>query len=251
MELELADKVVLITGASGGLGRELALAYGRQQACVVVHYRRHAEAAQVVAQSVEAVGGEAVTLGADLADRASVEAMVNNVKKEWGGVDILVNSASAFEGSVPLETMTAAQWGRMLDVMLTGVFHAISVCAPFMRAHKWGRIVNIAARSGLAGAARQAHYAAAKAGVIGLTRALAKELGPNGILVNAVAPTTILTPAMRESMSIEAQERMAKSIPVGHIATPEDIARVVLFLGSGWNTFVNGEVITVGGGAQT
>ncbi len=251
MEFELTDKVVLITGASGGLGRELAVTYGRQQACVVVHYRRHKEAAEVVAQSVEAVGGEALTVGADLADRASVEAMVNEIKKEWGGVDVLVNSASACEGSVPLETMTAAQWNRMLDVMLTGVFHTASLCAPFMRAHQWGRIVNIAARSGLTGAARQAHYSAAKAGVIGLTRSLAKELGPQGILVNAVAPTTILTPAMRESMTIEAQERMAKSIPVGRIATPDDVARVVLFLGSGWNTFVNGEVISVSGGVQT
>jgi 3-oxoacyl-[acyl-carrier protein] reductase len=251
MELELADKVVLITGASGGLGRELALMFGRQQACVVVHYRRHQEAAEVVAQSVEAVGGEALTMSADLADRASVEAMVNEIKKEWGGVDVLVNSASAFEGGVPLETMTALQWNRMMDVMLTGVFHVISQCAPLMRAHKWGRIVNIASRSGLTGTVRQAHYSAAKAGLIGLTRSLAKELGPDGVLVNAVAPTTILTPAMRESMTPEAQERMAKSIPLGRIATPEDVARVVLFLGSGWNTFVNGEVITVGGGVQT
>jgi 3-oxoacyl-[acyl-carrier protein] reductase len=251
MELELADKVVLITGASGGLGRELALAFGKQRACVVVHHRRNHEAAEVVAQSVEAVGGEALTVSADLADRASIEAMVNEIKKEWGGVDVLVNSASAFEGSVPLETMTVSQWNRMLDVMLTGVFHAISLCAPHMRAHKWGRIVNIASRSGLVGMARQAHYSAAKAGLIGLTRSLAKELGPDGVLVNAVAPTTILTPAMRESMTPEAQERLAKSIPLGRIATPDDVARVVLFLGSGWNTFVNGEVITVGGGAQT
>jgi len=251
MQLELADKVVLITGASGGLGREMALAFGREQACVVVHYRRHREAAEVVAQSVEAVGGEALTMSADLADRVSVEAMITQIKKEWGGVDVLVNSVSAFEGGVPLETMTALQWSRMLDVMLTGVFHAISVCAPSMRAHRWGRIVNIAARSGLTGAARQAHYSAAKAGVIGLTKALAKELGPDGVLVNAVAPTTILTSAMRESMTQEAQDRMAKSIPLGRIATPEDVARVVLFLGSGWNTFVNGEVITVGGGVQT
>jgi len=251
MELELADKVVLITGASGGLGRELALAFGKQRACVVVHYRRNREAAEVVAQSVEAVGGEALTLGADLADRASVEAMITEIKQEWGGVDVLINSASAFEGSVPLETMTALQWNKMLDVMLTGVFYTISLCAPSMRTHKWGRIVNVASRSGLTGTARQAHYSAAKAGLIGLTRSLAKELGPDGVLVNAVAPTTILTPAMRETMTPEAQERLAKSIPLGRIATPDDVARVVLFLGSGWNTFVNGEVITVGGGVQT
>jgi 3-oxoacyl-[acyl-carrier protein] reductase len=241
----------LITGASGGLGRELALAYGRQQACVAVHYRRNQEAAEVVAQSVEAVGGEALPVSADLADRASVEAMVNEIKQEWGSVDVLVNSVSAFEGGVPFETISAAQWNRMLDVMLTGAFHVIGQCAPLMRARKWGRIVNIASRSGLTGTARQAHYSAAKAGLIGLTRSLAKELGSDGVLVNAVAPTMILTPAMREGMTPEAQERAAKSIPLGRIATPEDIVRVVLFLGSGWNTFVNGEVITVGGGVQT
>ncbi len=251
MQLELADKVVLITGASGGLGREMALAFGREQACVVVHYRRHREAAEVVAQSVEAVGGEALTMSADLSDRASVEAMVTEVKKEWGGVDVLVNSVSAFEGGVSLEAMTVTQWNRMFDVMLTGVFHVTGLCAPHMRARKWGRIVNIASRSGLTGTARQAHYSAAKAGLIGLTRSLAKELGPDGVLVNAVAPTTILTSAMRESTTPETQERMAKSIPLGRIATPDDVSRVVLFLGSGWNTFVNGEVITVGGGVQT
>ena len=251
MDLELADKVVLITGASGGLGRELALAYGKHKACVVVHYHRNAESAEVVAQSVEAVGGEAMAVCADLADRASLEAMVNEVKKEWGGVDVLVNSASAFEGGVAFETLNPLQWSRMLDVMLTGVFHVTHLCAPNMRVHKWGRIVNIASRSGLVGTARQAHYSAAKAGLIGLTKALAKELGPDGILVNAVAPTTILTSTVRESMPQEAQERMAKSVPLGRLAKPDDIARVVLFLGSGWNTFVNGEVITVGGGAQT
>lgn len=251
MELELADKVVLITGASGGLGRELALAYGKHKACVVVHYHRNAESAEVVAQSVEAVGGEAMTACADLADRASLEVMVNQVKKEWGGVDVLVNSASAFEGGVAFETLSHLQWSRMLDVMLTGVFHVTHLCAPAMRAQKWGRIVNIASRSGLVGTAKQAHYSAAKAGLIGLTKSLSKELGPDGILVNAVAPTTILTNAMRESLTQETQERMAKAVPLGRLATPDDVARAVLFLGSGWNTFVNGEVITVGGGVQT
>jgi 3-oxoacyl-[acyl-carrier protein] reductase len=149
-----------------------------------------------------------------------------------------------------LEKLSEAQWSQMLSIVLTGAFHTISLCAPYMRHQQWGRIVNIASRMGLTGAARYAHYTAAKSGLIGLTKALAKELGPDGILVNAVAPTTILTPTMRETMSLDAQERLAKGIPLGRIATPDDVARVVLFLGSGWNTFVNGEVITVGGGVQ-
>jgi 3-oxoacyl-[acyl-carrier protein] reductase len=251
MDLELADKVVLITGASGGLGRELALAFGRHKACVVVHYYRNAEAAEVVAQSIEDMGGEALPLPANLQDRASIETLIGEAQTEFGGIDILINNAIAFEGGVAFEQLAQAQWSQMLDTALTGAFHTIGLCASYMRHQKWGRIVNIASRMGMTGAARYAHYTAAKAGLIGLTKALAKELGPDGILVNAVAPTTILTPRMRETLSLEAQERLAKNIPLGRIATPEDVARVVLFLGSGWNTFVNGEVITVGGGVQT
>ncbi|MBN1889998.1 MAG: SDR family oxidoreductase [Thermoflexales bacterium] len=250
MDLELANKVVLITGASGGLGRELALAYGRHKSYVVLHYYSNAEAAEVVAQSIEDMGGEALPLPADLRERASIETMLGEVQAEFGGVDILVNNAIAFEGGVTFDMLSEAQWKQMMDIVLTGAYHTTSLCVPYMRHQKWGRIVNIASRMGMMGEARYAHYTAAKAGLIGLTRALAKELGPDGVLVNAVAPTTILTPSMREKMSLEAQERMAKRIPLGRIATPEDIARVVLFLGSGWNTFVNGEVITVGGGVQ-
>ncbi len=250
MDLELADKVVLITGASGGLGREMAIEFGRQGARVAVHFYSNVDAAEVVAQSVEAVGGEAFTVSANLTDRASLHAMIGEIGVEWGGVDVLVHGAVSFEGSVPIESLTPDQWHRMIDTVLTGAYHLVGLCTPYMRQRKWGRIVNIASRSGLAGGSKLAHYSAAKAGLIGLTRALAKELGPDGILVNAVAPTTILTPKERERRSKEEQEKLAARIPVRRIATPEDVARVVLFLGSGWNTFVNGEVITVGGGVN-
>jgi 3-oxoacyl-[acyl-carrier protein] reductase len=250
MDLELADKVVLITGASGGLGRELAIEFGRHDARVAVHFHANAEAAEVVAQSVEAVGGEALTVSADLAERASVQAMIGEIVLEWGGVDVLVNNAVAFEGGVPIESIAPEQWRRMVDTILTGAFHTISLCAPTMRQRKWGRIVNVASRAGLVGSPKLAHYVSAKAGLIGLTRAMAKELGPDGILVNAIAPTRILTLKERERLSPDAQERIARSIPLGRIASPEDVARVVLFLASGWNTFVTGEVITVGGGVN-
>ena len=248
MDLELADKVVLITGASGGLGRELAIEFGRHDARVAVHFYENAEAAEVVAQSVEAVGGEALTVMADLADRAAVQAMIGEIVVEWGGVDVLVNGAAWFESGVSIESIAPEHWHRMVETILTGAYHTIGLCAPTMRRRKWGRIVNIASRSGLVGGSQVAHYAAAKAGLIGLTRALAKELGPDGILVNAVAPTRILTPKERERHSGEELERIARHIPLGRIATPEDVARVVLFLGSGWNTYISGEVITVGGG---
>lgn len=250
MDLELGEKVVLITGASGGLGRELAIEFGRHEARVAVHYYRNAEAAEVVAQSVEAVGGEAITVSADVADRAAAQEMIAEIGLEWGGVDVLVNGAVAFESGIPIETISVEQWHRMVDTVLTAAYHTCSLCVSHMRQRKWGRIVNVVSRTGLVGGAQRAHYTSAKAGLIGLTRALAKELGPDGILVNAVAPTRMLTPKERERLSPEQQQQIARQIPLGRIASPEDVARVVLFLGSGWNTYVSGEVITVGGGAS-
>ncbi len=251
MDLELAGKVVLITGASGGLGREMAVDFAREEARVVVHYRSGVEAAEVVADTIENMGGEAITAQADLTDRAAVQHMLNLIKGEYGGVDVLIHGAVAFEGAGPIEQMTSETWHKMIELTLTGTFHLVNMIVPYMKQQRWGRIVTIASRTGLVGGAKLAHYSAAKAGVIGLTKALAKELGPSGILVNAIAPTTILTPNERERMTPDRQERLIAQIPLGRIAMPDDISRVALFLGSGMNTFVNGEVITVGGGAQT
>jgi 3-oxoacyl-[acyl-carrier protein] reductase len=250
MDLELSDKVVLITGASGGLGREMAIEFGREEARVVVHYRSGVEAAEVVAETIEGMGGEAITAQADLTDRAAVQRMIADIGAEWGGIDVLITCSGVFDRA-PIDQMPNEQWQRMIDTVLTGAFYLTSLIVPHMKQQKWGRIVNIASRTGLVGGAKLAHYSAAKAGLIGLTRALAKELGPDGILVNAIAPTTILTPRDREKMTPERQEKLLNQIPLKRIATPDDISRVALFLGSGMNTFVNGEVITVGGGAQT
>lgn len=251
MDLELAGKVVLITGASGGLGREMAVDFAREEARVVVHYRSGVEAAEVVADTIENMGGEAITAQADLTDRTAVQHMLNTIKGEYGGVDVLIHGAVAFEGMGPIEQMTPETWHKMIEVTLTSTYHLANLIVPYMKQQRWGRIVNIASRSGLTGAAKLAHYSAAKAGLIGLTKALAKELGPSGILVNAIAPTTILTPKERERLTPDRQEKLIAQIPLGRLATPDDISRVALFLGSGMNTFVNGEVITVGGGAQS
>lgn len=250
MDLELAGKVVLITGASGGLGREMAVDFGREEARVVVHYRSGVEAAEVVAETIENMGGEAITAQADLTERASIVQMLNDIKAEWGGVDVLINSAGVFDMNA-IDQMPVEQWQRMIDTVLTGTFNLTSQLVPHMKQQKWGRIVNISSRTGLVGGAKLAHYSAAKAGLIGLTKALAKELGPDGVLCNAIAPTTILTPREREKMTPDRLEKIVSQIPLRRVATPDDISRVALFLGSGMNTFVNGEVLTVGGGAQS
>jgi len=201
MDLELAGKVVLITGASGGLGREMAVDFAREDARVVVHYRSGVEAAEVVADTIENMGGEAITAQADLIDRSSVQHMLNQIKGEYGGVDVLIHGAVAFEGMGPIEQMAPDTWHKMIEVTLTGTYHLVNMIVPFMKQQRWGRIVNIASRTGLVGSANLAHYSAAKAGLIGMTKALAKELGPSGILVNAIAPTTILTPKERERLT--------------------------------------------------
>jgi 3-oxoacyl-[acyl-carrier protein] reductase len=250
MDLELAGKVVLIMGASGGLGREMAVDFGREEARVVVHYRSGVEAAEVVAETIELMGGEAITAQADLTDRASIVQMLGDVTAEWGGVDVLINSAGLFDKSA-IDQMPLEQWQRMIETVLTGAFQLTNLIVPHMKQQQWGRIVNISSRTGLVGGAKLAHYSAAKAGLIGLTKSLAKELGPDGILCNVIAPTTILTPREREKMTPDRSEKLVNQIPLRRVATPDDISRVALFLGSGMNTFVNGEVITVGGGAQS
>ena len=249
MDVGLEGKVVLITGSSRGLGRETALLFARQGARVVVNYRRNREGAEAVAGEIKSAGGQALPLQGDVSDLGSMRTLVEKVAEEWGGVDVLVNNAVAFVEEVPLEALTAQKWGQMLGVVLSGAFHCAYLCAPWMRQQKWRRIVNLTSYIALKGYAKMAHYAAAKSGLVGLTRSLAKELGPDGILVNAVAPQIIMTETMKSSLPAKVQERMARRNPLRRLATPEDIARVVLFLGSGWNTYVNGEVIVVNGGA--
>jgi 3-oxoacyl-[acyl-carrier protein] reductase len=252
MDLGLAEKVVLVTGSSRGLGRVTAGLFGREGAWVVVDYFSHAEAAEETAHMVEQAGGRALVMRADVSDAGSMQALVARVKDAWGKpVQVLVNNAIAFEGEVDFEEMSIASLDRMYAIVVKGAVHAAQACVPGMKAAGWGRIVNITSRGALMGAPRMSHYAAAKSALVGLTRAWAKEFGPWEILTNAVAPTLMLTETMLESLSESAREAMAKRVPVRRLATPEDVARLVLFLGSAANTYVNGEVITVGGGAMS
>jgi 3-oxoacyl-[acyl-carrier protein] reductase len=251
MDAGLADRVVLVTGAGGGAGPTFCERFAVEGARVAVHYRRSAERAEGVAARIASAGGRAVAIRADLGDPAAVDRLVETVERELGPLAVVVNNTSHYRTEALADTAEAS-WASVVDDMLGVTFRVSRAAAPAMAAAGFGRIVNLASRSGLVGVARAAHYAAAKAGIVGLTRSLAKELGPSGILVNAVAPTTIVTERDGvPSVPPERQATMARSVPLGRLALPDDVARVVVWLGSGYNTFVNGEVITVSGGARS
>ncbi len=251
MDLGLAGRVVLVTGAGGGAGPTLVDAFAAEGAAVAVHYRSSAGRAEAAVEAVRAGGGRALAVPADLGSSEEIAAMVATIERELGPVGVLVTATSAYRSDRFAEIDDEA-WESVVDDLLGATFRACRAVVPGMQAAGFGRIVNIAARSGLVGVARAAHYAAAKAGIVGLTASLAKELGPQGILVNAVAPTQIVT--LKDgvpSIPQERQSEMAKSIPVRRVATPDDLAPLVLWLASAANTYVSGQTITLSGGVQS
>jgi 3-oxoacyl-[acyl-carrier protein] reductase len=253
VDLGMRGRVVLITGAGGGAGPTVARAFADEGALVALHHRGgsgSATRAEAAAAEIEASGGRAMAVSADLTSTEQIGALVERIGSELGPVGVLVTATSAYR-SERLAEITDESWAAVVDDLLGATFRTCRAVAPGMQAAGWGRIVNIAARSGLVGVARASHYAAAKAGIAGLTASLAKELGPGGVLVNAVAPTQILTvkdgvPSIPEERAAE----MAKSIPLRRLATPEDLAALVLWLGSDANRYVTGETISLTGGDQ-
>ena len=253
MDLGLRDRVVLITGAGGGSGPTVARAFADEGAIVALHHRSGTDSAaraEAAAAEIVAAGGRALAVNADLDSTDQISAMFERVASEAGPVGVLVTETSAFK-SERFTQIADESWSSVVDDLLGATFRTCRAAVPAMQAAGWGRIVNVAARSGLVGTARATHYAAAKAGIIGLSASLAKELGPDGILVNAVAPTQILT--VKEGVPSIPDERaaeMAKSIPLRRLATPEDLAALVVWLGSDANRYVTGETISLTGGDQ-
>lgn len=251
MDLGLGGRVVLVTGGGGGAGPTIATAFAAEGAAVAIHYRSSAGRAEEAADAIGSAGGRAIAVRADLDATVEIGAMVATVERELGPIGVLVNATSAYR-SEPFTEIDDKAWASVVDDLLGATFRVSRAVVPGMESAAFGRIVNVTARSGLAGVARSAHYAAAKAGIVGLTASLAKELGPKGILVNAVAPTQILT--FRDgvpSLPDERRESLGRSIPLRRVATPEDLAGLVVWLGSAANTYVTGETISLTGGAQS
>ena len=242
----LDGKCALVTGASRGIGRAVALKFASEGAKVALNFAGNEAAANEVRQEIEAAGGQAILVKADVANEAAVQDMVQKTADAFGRIDILVNNAGITRDGL-LARMKEEDWDAVLSTNLKGVFLTTKAVAKLMMKQRAGRIVNMASVVGVSGNAGQANYSAAKAGVIGFTKTIARELASRGVTANAVAPGFIATD-MTSVLSDKAKEAALTGIPLGRMGTPEDVAAAVLFLASDQASYVTGQVLHVDGG---
>lgn len=242
----LKNKIALITGAGRGIGRTIAIALAKEGAEVVINYNGSEERAKEVKQTIEENGGKASIYKCNVSDFAACEAMIKDIVKEYGHLDILVNNAGITKDGLIMK-MKEEDFDSVLNVNLKGTFNTIRHSARQMLKQRSGKIINISSVSGILGNVGQANYAASKAGVIGLTKTMARELGSRGITVNAIAPGFVDT-EMTEVLSEEIRENACKQIILGRFGKPEDIANTAVFLASDKADYITGQVISVDGG---
>ncbi|RLL45284.1 3-oxoacyl-[acyl-carrier-protein] reductase [Oceanobacillus piezotolerans] len=242
----LKGKSAVVTGASRGIGRAIALELASQGANVAVNYAGSEERAQQVVEEIEQLGVKALKIQADVANESEVKEMIKKVTEEFGGLDILVNNAGITRDNL-LMRMKEEEFDQVINTNLKGVFVCTKAVTRQMMKQKAGKIINVASIVGVAGNAGQANYVAAKAGVIGLTKTTAKELASRNILVNAVAPGFIATD-MTDKLTEEQKKGMLDVIPLGKLGKPEDVAKVVRFLASDDSNYMTGQTIHIDGG---
>lgn len=243
--MSLQGKVAVVTGGSRGIGQAVAAALARNGACVTICARDHA-GAQKVAADLEASGAQALALKVDVTQPSDVEQMIEACLKRFGAVNILVNNAGITRDNLLLR-MKDEEWEAVLNTNLKGAFHCTRAALRPMVKQRGGRIINLTSVIGVMGNPGQANYAAAKAGIIGLTKATAKEVASRGITVNAVAPGFVETD-MTHALDPEIQERIRTQIPLGRFATPDEVAELVVFLASDRAAYITGQTIHVNGG---
>lgn len=242
----LTGKTAIVTGGSRGIGRAVSLLLAREGANVAIVYAGNTAAAEETKQQAEALGAAAAVFQCDVADEQAVADMVKAVKTQFGSVDILVNNAGITRDGL-LMRMKEADWQAVLDTNLTGVYHCTKAVSKLMMKQRHGAVINLSSVVGETGNAGQANYAAAKAGIIGFTKAVAKELASRNIRVNVVAPGYVETD-MTAGLPDSAKEDMLRSIPLGRPATADDVAQAVLFLASDQACYITGQVLNVDGG---
>jgi 3-oxoacyl-[acyl-carrier protein] reductase len=244
--LDMSGKTALVTGAGRGIGRATAIKLGSAGAKVAINYNASEAQAQEVAAAIKAAGGEAQAVKADVSKADEVDAMVNGLVKEWGKIDILVNNAGITRDNLMMR-MTQDEWDAVMDTNLRSAYFCTKAVLRSMLRNRWGRIISLSSVVGLTGNAGQANYAAAKAGLIGFTKSVAREVGGRNITANAIAPGFIETD-ITAGLPNELKASMLKTIPADRYGQPEDIANAVVFLASDLAAYINGQVLNVDGG---
>ena len=243
---ELEGKVSLVTGASRGLGRAIALQLAALGSEIAANYLTSDEKANELVQEIEGQGGEVMLVKADVADAGSVRAMTRQIVDRWGKIDILVNNAGIVKDNL-LPRMADDDWDRVINTNLRGAYLCTKFALRSMMEQFWGRIINIASLAGLVGNIGQANYSAAKGGLIAFTKSVAREVGSRNITVNAIAPGFITT-EMTEKLPEEAKEAILSRIPLKRFGCPEDVAELVAFLVSERASYITAQVICIDGG---
>lgn len=242
----LKDKVAIVTGGTRGIGREIVLTLARQGAKVAFNYRLSDSEAKTLLKEVDNFGSEALSYKFDVRDFNSAKEFVDKVREYFGGLDILINNAGIIKDKA-LMMMEKEDWDEVVDTNLTGYFNLARACIVSFMKQRSGNIVNISSSAGISGTARQTNYSASKAGIIGFTKSLAKEVASYNIRVNAVAPGFIETD-MVQSLKDEYKSKLKALIPKGEFGKPQDVANVVMFLLGDASDYITGQVLRVDGG---
>ena len=242
----LTGKTALVTGATRGIGRAIALMFASEGADIAFTYRAHKEAADSLVAEIEALGVNVKAYQSDAADFTQAHQTVNDIKETFGRIDILVNNAGITKDGLMMR-MDEQQWDSVIDTNLKSAFNLIHACTPVMARQRSGSIINMTSVVGLSGNAGQCNYAASKAGLVGLAKSMAKEMGPRGIRANCIAPGFIDTD-MTSSLPEEMRNEWVRQIPLRRSGTPEDVAETALFLASDMSSYITGQVISCCGG---